>query len=119
MILNKQRYLMKGYRFLSNNMNKEGMEKLGPQIFFFSVKNIGSWLEIKKKLLGGNNILLKFVFNDTPMQIINAMLIGVALLVYDNTAVIQFLIIKYGGQINIAKVRLELANPLFQSMVTL
>ena len=66
MILNKQRYLLRGYRFGSNNMNKEIMEKLGSTDFFFSVKNIGSRLEINKKLLGGYNILLKFVFNDNP-----------------------------------------------------
>ena len=67
MILNKQRYLLRGYRFLSNNMNKEVMEKLGStDFFFFSVKNIGSRLGINKKLLGGYNILLKFVFNDKP-----------------------------------------------------
>ena len=35
-ILNKQRCLLRGYRFLSN---KEVMEKLGS--LFFSVKNIG------------------------------------------------------------------------------
>ena len=74
MILNKQRYLLKGYRFLSNNKNKKVMEKLG-STDFFSVKNIGSRLEINKKLLGGYNILLKCVFNDNPMQIINATLI--------------------------------------------
>ena len=47
-------------------------------MFAFSVKNIGSRLhsEINKKLSGGYNILLKFVFNDHPMQIINATLIG-------------------------------------------
>ena len=67
MILNKQRYYLRGYRFLSNNMNKEVMEKRkswGPQMF--SVKNIGSRLETNKKLLGGYNILLKFVFSDNP-----------------------------------------------------
>ena len=65
MILNKQRRLLWGYRFLSN---KEVMEKLGSQIFF-SMKNIGSQLEINKILLGGYNILLSlrsFVFNDNP-----------------------------------------------------
>ena len=40
MILNKQRYLLRGYRFLSNNMNKEVMEKLG-STDFFSVKILG------------------------------------------------------------------------------
>ena len=65
MVLNKQRYLLRGYRFLSNNMNKEVMEKLG-STDFFPVKNTGSRLEINKKLFGGYNILLKFVFNDNP-----------------------------------------------------
>ena len=54
MILNKQRCLLRGYRFLSN---KEVVEKLGGHRFF-SVKNIGSQLEINKILLGGYNILL-------------------------------------------------------------
>ena len=60
----------------------------GSQIFF-SVKNIGSQLEINKILLGGYNILLSKCPMTTPMQIIlsTLRLIGVALLVYDNTAV--------------------------------
>ena len=48
MILNKQRYLLRGYCFLSN---KEVMEKLG-STDFFSLKKIESRLEINKKLLG-------------------------------------------------------------------
>ena len=71
MILNKQRCLLRGYRFLSN---KEVMEKLGSQFFFFLLKILGYQLEMNKKLLGDYNILLKFVFNDNPMQIINATL---------------------------------------------
>ena len=59
------------------------MEKLGVTDFF-SVKNIGSQLEINKKLLGGYKLTI-FYRNlcsmTTPVQIINA------LLVYDNTAV--------------------------------
>ena len=38
MILNKQRYLLRGYRFLSNNMNEEVIEKLGSTDFFFCEK---------------------------------------------------------------------------------
>ena len=73
MILNKQRCLLRGYRFLPN---KEVMEKMGSQICFLRWKILGSQLEINKKLLGGYNILLKFVFNNNPMQIINATLNG-------------------------------------------
>ena len=121
MILNKQRYLLRGYCFLSNNMNKEIMEKLG-STDFFSVKKIGSWLEINKKLLGGYNILLKFVFSDNPHANYQRYAHwGVALLVYDNTAVprgsYSFWLSNTGSQ-NIADVPLEIYEPLFQSMVT-
>ena len=49
--------------FLSN---KGVMEKLGVTDFFFLWKLLGSQFEINKKLLGGYNILQKFVFNDNP-----------------------------------------------------
>ena len=56
------------------------------------------------------------------MQIINATLNGVALLVYDNSAVPRgcHTIFDYQirGSQNIAKVPLEIYEPLFQSMVT-
>ena len=66
MILNKQRCLLRGYRFLSN---KEIMEKLEvTDFFFFFVKNIGSQLEINKILLGGYNILLRLYSMTTLMQ---------------------------------------------------
>ena len=71
-ILNKQRCLLRGCRFLSN---KEVMEKLGVTDFF-SVKNIGSQLGINKILLGGYNILLSLCSMTTPMQITNATLNG-------------------------------------------
>ena len=72
-ILNKQRCLLRGCRFLSN---KEVMENLGVGHRFFSVKNIGSQLEINKILLGGYNILLSLCSMTTPMQITNATLNG-------------------------------------------
>ena len=58
----------------------------------------------------------------TPMQIIKATLIGVALLVYDNTAVPKgcHTIFDYQirGSQNIAEVPLEIFEPLFQCMVS-
>ena len=69
MILNKQRCLLRGYRFPSN---KEVMEKLGVTDFFLW-KILGSHREINKKLL---QYLTEFVFNDNSMQIINATLNG-------------------------------------------
>ena len=72
MLLNKQRCLLRGYRFLSN---KRSHGKAGGHRFF-SVQNIGSQLEINKVLLGGYNILLSLCSMTTPMQIINATLNG-------------------------------------------
>ena len=51
MILNKQRYLLKGYRFLSNNNNKKVMEKLGSTDFFFCEKYwVSTWN--KQEIIG-------------------------------------------------------------------
>ena len=112
---------MKGYRFLSNNKNKKVMEKLG-STEFFSVKNIGSRLEINKKLLGGYNILLKFVFNDNPHT--NYQRYAHWGLHYWFMITLQFrgghTIFDYQirGSQNITEVPLEIYEPLFQSMVT-
>ena len=50
MILNKQRYLLRGYRFLSNNMNKEVMEKLGSTDFFCEKYWVSTWN--KQEIIG-------------------------------------------------------------------
>ena len=50
------------------------MEKLGSTDFFCEKYWVWTWN--KQEIIGGYNILLKFVFNDNPMQIINATLIG-------------------------------------------
>ena len=80
-------------------------------------------LEINKKLSGGYNILLKFVFTDNPHANYQRYAqLGVVLLVYDNTAVSRgcHAIFDYQirGSQNIAEVPLEINEPLFQSMVT-
>ena len=115
-ILNKQRCLLRGYRFLSN---KDVMEKLEGHRFF-SVKNIGisTWNKLE--------IITIFYWNlcsmTTPCKLSTLRSMGVVLLVYDNTAVPMgcHTIFDYQirGSQNIAEVRLELMNPLFQSMVT-
>ena len=93
------------------------MEKLGHR--FFSVKNIGSQLEINKILLGGYNSLLSLCSMTTPMQIINDTLNGGCIMI-----TLQFrgghTIFDYQirGSQNIAEVPLEIYEPLFQSTVT-
>ena len=91
----------------------------GSQIFF-SVKNIGVSTWNKQEII--TIFYCNLCSMTTPMQIINASLNGVSLLVYDNTAVPMgcHTIFDYQirGSQNIAEVRLELMNPLFQSMVT-
>ena len=67
MILNKQTCLLRGNRFLSNK-EVEVMGKLGVTAFF-SVKNIGSQLEINKILLGGYNILPSLCSMTTPCKL--------------------------------------------------
>ena len=97
------------------------MEKLG-STDIFSVKNIGSRLEINKKLLGDYNILLKFVFNDNPhanyQRCAHWGLHYWFMITLQFRGVIQFLIIRLRGSQNIAEVPLEIYEPLVQGMVT-
>ena len=115
MILNKQRCLLRGYRFLSN---KEVMEKLGVIVFFFCEKYwVSTWN--KQDIIGWLQYFTEFEFNDNPMQIINATLNGCCIMI-----TLQFrgghTIFDYQirGSQNIAEVTLEIYEPLFQSMVT-
>ena len=84
------------------------------------MKNIGSRLEINKKLLGGYNISLKFVFNDNPNYQRYAhwglhYWFMITLQFRGGHAVFDYQI---RGSQNIAEVPLEIYEPLFQSMVT-
>ena len=108
-VLNKQRCLLRGYFF----QIRGSWKSWGSQIFF--CEKYWGQLEINKKLLGGHNLLLKFVFIDNPHESINATLNGDCILVYDNTAVPRgyHTISDYQirGSQNIAEVPLELMNP--------
>ena len=86
---------------------------------FFLWKILGSQLEINKILL--QCFAEIWVQWQPPCKLSTLRSIGVALLVYGNTAVpmVCHTIFDYQirGSQNIAEVRLELMNPLFQSMV--
>ena len=93
----------------------------GSHIFFCEKYWVSTWN--KQDIIGWLQYSTEFVFNDNPHANYQryALVMGVALLVYDNTAVprgsYNFWLSNTGSQ-NIAEVPLEIYEPLFQSMVT-